>query len=163
MCRAAEASTLGGLVQELDDSVPGEAAPATAALRSVLLDVFNEHDYNKDGKVGCSCICTHAHGICMASALTLMQCAQSGPQGKPPTSCRRYLRYCRTLDRATNLLSENMYDMPSGLIRSVVDEEMRHLQRSATSACESTGHRPLLCRFLLFALSGATLRHPQGI
>ena len=36
----------------LDAAVPGEAMPAAAALKSVLLDVFNEHDYNKDGKVG---------------------------------------------------------------------------------------------------------------
>ena len=55
-------------MQELDDSVPGEAAPAAAALRSVLLDVFNEHDYNKDGKVGCRCICTHAHAMCYIRA-----------------------------------------------------------------------------------------------
>lgn len=42
--------TLGSLVEDLDANT-SEDAPATHALRAVLAEIFNEHDYNKDGKM----------------------------------------------------------------------------------------------------------------
>lgn len=39
------------------DTDANEGAPATRALRAVLADVFNEHDYNSDGKVNFVCLC----------------------------------------------------------------------------------------------------------
>ncbi len=39
--------SLGSLVAELDDAAPEGVTPAKDALRAVLAEVFNEHDYNK--------------------------------------------------------------------------------------------------------------------
>lgn len=50
-CSNAEAASLGSLVSELDDSAPGDATPARDALRAVLAEVFNAHDFNKDGRM----------------------------------------------------------------------------------------------------------------
>jgi hypothetical protein len=46
-----EASSLGSLVAELDDQAPEGVTPAKDALRAVLAEVFNKHDYNKDGRM----------------------------------------------------------------------------------------------------------------
>lgn len=40
-------ASLGSLVAELDDAAPKGVTPAKDALRAVLAEVFNEHDYNK--------------------------------------------------------------------------------------------------------------------
>ena len=47
----ADSTSLGSLVTELDDAAPGDATPARDALRAVLAEVFNSHDYNKDGRM----------------------------------------------------------------------------------------------------------------
>lgn len=46
-----EDTSLGSLVSELDDAAPGDATPARDALRTVLAEVFNAHDFNKDGRM----------------------------------------------------------------------------------------------------------------
>ena len=52
MCHApADSTSLGSLVSELDDAAPGDATPARDALRAVLAEVFNSHDFNKDGRM----------------------------------------------------------------------------------------------------------------
>jgi EF-hand domain len=52
MCRTpADSTSLGSLVSELDDAAPGDATPARDALRAVLAEVFNSHDFNKDGRM----------------------------------------------------------------------------------------------------------------
>jgi hypothetical protein len=46
-----DSTSLGSLVSELDDAAPGDATPARDALRAVLAEVFNSHDFNKDGRM----------------------------------------------------------------------------------------------------------------
>lgn len=45
-------ATLGEVIKQVDDSVPGPESPARDALNKSLREIFDEYDANKDGKVG---------------------------------------------------------------------------------------------------------------
>lgn len=48
---AGDPVSLGTIVDDIDAQAPEEETPAKDALRSVLADVFNEHDANSDGRL----------------------------------------------------------------------------------------------------------------